>query len=416
MTLQWLASDLATGVVLADLPSLACDWPLRRTIGQYDTGTAHLALDGAPPNWTRATMPGAAVLHCYDDGDPALTLQWSGIVLSRTRNGTQDVVDLSLATGESYLARRYVGDVVYTAQSQASIVADLVARFVADTNGMPLTVQSTGGATARTITYQATDNATVYDRLQALSQLQGGPEWMLTWQWSDSTTILPVLVVADRLGASPVGGLAPAAVFAMPGCLVDATLVEDYTDGKGANTVTTYGTGQGSVTPVSSPQSVALNGRPKFELRYQPTSNVSSTADLNSYAAAAAARLADGARALTLVAALTAPGTPMFGRDWQLGDDIGYSIGGTRAAATTAVSGGTAAAPASSSMSGGTATTPPSGGIVGGRAVAAPVGGAAEIEVVPAFPGGYSGTARAIAVELTDKTVTPILADTEVLP
>jgi len=114
VTLQWVAADALTLRVLEDLPTLHVDYPLRRSLGQYETGTAHLDLDGAPPQWPRATLPGASVLACFDDTDPARSIQWAGLVIGRTRSPI-DVVDLSLITLEGYLDRRYVGDAIFGA-------------------------------------------------------------------------------------------------------------------------------------------------------------------------------------------------------------------------------------------------------------------------------------------------------------
>lgn len=406
MSLAWIATDLATSSVLDDLPSLVCDWPLRSTIGQYDTGTAHLFLDGArKKNWRRATLHGGSVLHVYDDTDPAKTPQWSGIVLTRTRNTLTDTVDLSLATGEAYLARRFVGDKTYSQIGQNAIIEDLIASYVADTGGVPFTVESTGGATLRDRTYNATDNASVYQRLQELMAVQGGPEWTVEWRWSDDREhIAPFLVVADRLGASPIAGLKPAAAFTMPGNLVNATIIEDYSDGKGANRVITYSTGEGDETPVSDPATADdLQGRPIWESRTSPSSSITVKATLDEYAEQIVAQTGPGSNAVSLTASLNATDrqgrriTPVFGKDWHLGDDIYYSVGGLKDGKTIRVIDGNDL---------GTVLDGDGGGlIVDGNPVP---GAGVPVESVLSVPGGIAGSFRALAHELTDSTTSPL--------
>ena len=54
---------------------------------------------------------------------------WGGMVTQSPR-GSGNTIEMSLATIESYLDRRYVGDVVYTQVGQNYIVASLIAAFV----------------------------------------------------------------------------------------------------------------------------------------------------------------------------------------------------------------------------------------------------------------------------------------------
>lgn len=368
--LQWVSADLRTGKVIADLPSLDPQWPLRGTIGQYDTGTAKLYLDGAPVNWERAVLEGASVLHVYDDQDPALTPQWSGIVMSATRNTATDTVDLSMVTAEGYTDRRYVGDLTYSAEPQYTLIQDLVSRYIVDgaQPGLPITtlVVTPGSGTPVDHVWLDSNNATVYSRLQQIMAVQGGAEWTITWAWTtDQAKILPTLLIGSRIGSSPIAGLGPATTWSMPGCVSVAQQVRDYTSGKGANVVTAYSSGTGSITPTSGPQSAAdFGGRPTYEFRWTPSTQVTDPLILTAWAQQAVKILNPGAVTLILSGAITA--SPRFGYDWQLGDQVGYSIGGLDD---------------------------------NGK------------DTVLAFPGGLIGTGRAISRELTDpNTITPVLA------
>jgi len=77
------------------------------------------------------------------------------------------------------------------------------------------------------------------------------------------------------------------------------------------------------------------------------------------------AQLAPGSVAVALTAALINPGTPRYGVDWKLGDDVLYQIGGLDDAGA---------------------------------------------ETVKSIPGGISGVGRAIAYEVTEDMISPILA------
>lgn len=370
MTRQWVAAQLRTGQVLEYLPSLVCDWPLRRTIGQFDVASAHLYLTGAPGNWLDATLPGGALLATYDDDDETEAIQWAGYVTKRTRRTDADAVDLELSTAEGYFDRRDVAaDLTYTTTGQNAIVAALAGLFIVDgpTPGIPLVISTNGAGAARTISYRDADSATVYQRITELAALQGGPEWTIEWSWSaDRLSLVPTLYVGDRIGAA-MRTPSPAATFEMPGCVTDATLVEDYSAGKGANNVLALPSTSGNSPGAAS--STDFQNRPTFDFRWQPSSSAGDNATLTGYAQRALAQLAPGAIAVTLTAELAS--APRCGVDWHLGDDVGYSIGGLDDA---------------------------------GR------------DIVRAFPGGYAGVARCIGYELGESTISPIIASGQNLP
>src|SRR4051812_44317290 len=107
---------MRTGDLMMAVPGLIVDYPIRHTLGAYDTATAHLVIEGTGPpfdytdgpspdpsmDWWYATIPGKGLFACYDDDDVDQTIQWAGFVNSRTRNGEGNVVDLSLVTTEGY--------------------------------------------------------------------------------------------------------------------------------------------------------------------------------------------------------------------------------------------------------------------------------------------------------------------------
>jgi len=366
--LSWVAVEVLTGNVLADLPDLNCengeDLTLQSTMGQYDTLAAYLPLPTAPVNWQRAVLPGAANLILLQDNLPV----WGGMVISSDPSESDEVA-LSLVTLEGYLDRLYIGNETFTAMGQNDIVSYLITKYIVGA-GIPIRVQYVNGAgsgTARTLAYLDTDDKTIYSVVQAIAALQGGPEWTIGWEWQHNPErITPVFYIGDRLGAAATPGLSPNATFDMPGCLTAFSNLTDYTSGKGATDVMATSSGQGATRPQSAHQSVTDPLRPRFEWRVSPATTTTDIPTLNSFAMGELAQLTGGTETIAMVADLNS--APKLGVDWNLGDDIGFQIGGLDA---------------------------------NGH------------DTVPGFPGGFTGVSRAIGWDLqlsATPTVTPIIA------
>ena len=394
MTRQWLSVDLKTGGVLADLPSLDVEWPLRRSLSNVETATAHLYLAGAPRNWRRAAMEGAAVLACYDDvtlpdGSTPKAIEWAGYVSGADINET-DIVDLSAVTAEGYLERRYAEDITYTCDpdyvGEAPVVvvdgwqdvaADLVTRWVVDGSepGLDLLTVVQGGTGAAfdgPIIMQNTDNATILTRLNELVGRFGG-EFAVEWAWTaDRKHLKPTLYVGDRIGQAATRS-SPAVTFEVPGVITSVRQRRDYSDGQGANKIVAFSSGEGSVTPYAAPVYAAdFEGRPTFEYRFSPQQSEPDTAVLGRFAAQAMKILGPGARPVTVTIA-AADEKAMRGRrlgvDWRLGDDVGYVIGGV---------------------------------------------GQDGKDLLAGWPGGISGVGRVIGYEFDETTYSPVFAQPEI--
>ncbi|MEV7973310.1 hypothetical protein [Cellulomonas sp. NPDC089187] len=363
MGYQWIATELRTGRIICDLPSFAVPSVSVR-LCDYSTANGTLPVTQAPAEWERATAPlGSALVLLDDDGDPV----WGGLVLKRIRSA-DDQVTITLATMETYLGRRYLGTLSYTAREQCALAADLVTRSVLD-GSIALRVQTRPGHTTRTRSWTHDSDTTALDALDDLASAAGGPEFTVRWDReteADGTLrYVPVLELADRIG-SAAGAQPPAAVLDLPGALSDLQMVEDWAEGKGANRVIATGKSatSGGTRPESTPQVHDDPDRPTVEHRWSPGS-ATSTAVLNEAAAGALTVLRDGAQSLALTARADRP--PLLGTDWALGDDIGYHVD----------------------------------------------------PGVPSFPRGLDGVARCIGWTLdldpAAPTVVPVLADTEAL-
>lgn len=351
MSLSWVSVSATTGDIIADLPGLKPSGSLKRTIGRHESQTADLPLDGAPSNWKTATRKKSVFLVALSDpleNEPRGLPVWGGMVTERTTDHTS-TVSLSMVTAEDYLNDRYIGTVAYKGWGQNEIVEDLVTRYVIP-NGIPVRVVKLAGANpTRDRTYLDKDDKTVFDALDELSGVIDGPEWTTGWEWVDERKLGLVLTVGARLGSPAPAGLGPASWFELPGNVTAFELVEGYRRGDGANDVMATSSGAGDARP-QSPRQVATNdGRPRVEFRWSPSTSITDISTLTGHAQRALAAMKSGTVALGITA--NTHETEPF----SLGDDVGFSL------------------------------------------------------FAPAWPDGISGVARAIGVEWTDTTVTPVL-------
>jgi hypothetical protein len=362
MALSWVAVNSNNGSVIADLPTLRVDGALKQTLMRYESQTASLPMDDAPSNWPQATRKGAVFLVALDEADENGVRRplWGGMVTKRSRK-VGDGLKMSLTTAEGYLDRVYVGDESFTDIAQNVIVKTLVEKYAKTgaLRGLPLRVEIIGGdGAARTRAYLDKDDKTLYSILTDLSGIIGGPEWTVRWEWVDGATLGLVLTVGDRIGAPSPVGLNPAAQFYLPGSVTDAELVEGYGASEGANDVMAVSSGSGDARPQSPHQTNAGDLRPRFEYRWSPSTSITDTGTLAAHAQRALAAMKNGSVALTLTA--NRKEAPKLGKEWYLGDDIGFDIAAQE------------------------------------------------------FPAGITGTARAVGWEVTDTTITPLLDVTNI--
>lgn len=392
MALSWVAVEARTGRVITDLPLLDVK-RVGAILGTYTTTTGTLPIPEAPVDWLRATEPEASYLILVDDAqsvtDP--TPIWGGRVTQR-RRGLGDTANLSLASFESYLDRRYVRDVTYTATEQTAIAADLVDRFVQD-GSTPLEVVASGAGTLRDREYRDDQDKTVLSALQELSAVQGGIEFTVTWKWlHDPERIVPVLTIADRVGSPVPTGLGPNATFEAG--LTEVEFFEDWSAGAGANDVMASSSGVGDARPQSPHQVAPDDLRPTLEYRFTPSTSITEISTLTAHAQRVLASMRTGTMALSLSAVTSQ--APRLGTDWGIGDDVGYRIGGIVASGDKVLV-RDAYTDTYADQYGNVALVPK---YPNGR------------DLVPAFPGGLGGTARCIGWDLDlaePQTVTPIL-------
>lgn len=349
--LSWVSVSALTGSIIADLPGLKPSGSLKRTIGRHESQTADLPLDGAPSNWETATREKSVFLVALTDAlenEPRGLPVWGGMVTERTTDHTS-TVGLSMVTAEDYLNDRNVGTVKYTGWAQNDLAADLITRYVIP-NGIPLRVVKLAGANpTRDRAYADKDDKSVLDALDELSGVIDGPEWTIGWEWVDERKLGLVLTVGARLGSPAPAGLGPASWFELPGNVTSFELVRSFRRGEGANDVMATSSGAGDARPQSPRQVNAGDGRPKIEYRWSPSTSITNVSTLTAHAQRALAGMKSGTVALSITA------NTQETEPFDLGDDVGFNL------------------------------------------------------TAPAHPNGITGTARAIGIEWTDTTITPVL-------
>lgn len=319
---SWVSTELRTGRILAELPDLDVREVPARISGGVGSASGTTPLDRLP-EWERALEPGGATLVLLEDGAPI----WGGIVWGCADGPTS--ADVALATWESFGDRRFTGDLVRTGVARRDIAASLAGLLVDQT---PLIIETTGGpGQIDSRSYADEQDKTVRSALTELSAAPGGPEWVITWRHLTSPErLVPVLTIADRIGSDPAPGYAPAAVFDYPGCVTTYRNTLDYSDGKGATSVVATSTASGDVRPQSPPQLAADPDRPRIEHRFTPATEIAATDTLTGHAQRAGAAMAGGQRDLELTSVVDPqpgkPAAPRLGRQWAIGDTVGYAI------------------------------------------------------------------------------------------
>lgn len=328
---RWVATD-STGLVIATLTSLVPAGPLRRTMGRYESQTFTLTVDPrTDPAWLFATTPMQGALIAYT-GDPGQeVVEWGGIITRRKRS-LGNTVELSAATPECYLDRRFTGDYSVTGRDQNLILSDLVTiatqgdPAVPGSTGWPYRVDILGGAgTARDRSYADKDDKTLYSAIDELAHVDDPPQWATGWEWTHAPEqIRPVVHIGTRIGAAKLPGTSAPVTFT-PTMMTDGSLDEDYASGRGANLVTAVSSGSGETRPQSS-DGILQPHRPVVEDRFTPSTSITNVATLASHATEKLATEANGTQSLSFSVARQS--APRLGVDWHLGDDIDVILDG----------------------------------------------------------------------------------------
>jgi len=250
---------------------------------------------------------------------------WAGIIW-KVRGGSQGTVELGCATPESYLDRRYIGDVAFSGIDQSYIAGQLAQ--AANVEGINLTIDAPPTGEPRDREYWDDEDATYYQRLQELMDVDGGPEWTIDPEWRDfkQQSVRLVFRVRSRIGSA----LAKGPLSTESGAVLDYSVLTDYGKGMGANDTMAYSSGEGEDRPESIHHRNDLaieSGIPRIEHRWSPSSSIKQQSVLNAHAQSELARLDGGTTSIEVTARWdTAPAR--LGIDLALGDDVEFALTG----------------------------------------------------------------------------------------
>lgn len=309
---QFLAVSLTGGVVLAEFPDLQVS-KLSYRFEETTSETMVLPWRNIPSNWVEATIPyGVAILLARGS-----TVLWGGIVVKRERTLQGSGLTLTVATIEHYLDNVYVKDHTYSNRDQCEIVKDLVLSTFEDHRFM-IEVEAAASRVHRDRTYEESSDKTLLSALQELSSVRNGPEWCTSWEYIDGGRYLPVLTVADRIGS-----VTPVTTFD-ESVMTSFKIVEDYTNGYGANMVWAVGdtTGEGRLR--SDTMVVEQSYRPVVEHVVRPSSSITQKETLNGYASSALQQLRDGTNTISMTLSLLA--APIVYEEWEPGDVVAWTV------------------------------------------------------------------------------------------
>lgn len=308
---QFLAVSLTSGTVLTEFPDLQVS-KLSYRFEEITSETMVLPWRDIPSNWVEATIPyGVAILLVRGS-----TVLWGGIVVKRERTLQGSGLSLTVVTVEHYLDSVYVKDHVYSNRDQCEIVVDLVSSTLKDHRFM-FSVEASPSAVRRDRTYEESSDKTLLSVLQELSNVQNGPEWCTSWR-AVGDRFLPVLTVADRIGS-----VTPVTTFD-ESVMTSFSVLEDYTNGYGANMVWAVGDTTGEDQLRSDTMVAEQSYRPVVEHVVRPSSSITQKETLNAHASASLRQLRDGTNTMSMTLSLLA--APIVYKEWRPGDVVAWTV------------------------------------------------------------------------------------------
>lgn len=270
---RYYSCDYVTGRLNSRLP-LIPNGAITRELTGIGTGTFSLPLNdpACPDNWQEFTIPMRHIIVAEMNGK----IVWAGPIGARKRDNS-DMIDLNCSSVESFFERRYVdwslGPFVST--DQHLIMLSLVEHAM-HTAGLPIVLDDFGASGVkrdRTEYFRFKDQR-IFDMMDDLANVSGGPEWTLLTRWAEDPDYRRVEHVFV-LNTPYVGNVTdtPEWVFQAPGNITEWEIFEDFSDEHYATTVVAGGEGEGSsrlMSTVSVAQdSTALSfGAPFIEHRY----------------------------------------------------------------------------------------------------------------------------------------------------
>lgn len=320
--LAWYGCDLKTGGIAEELRTLSPSGSLSRRLGAMTGATFSLALSGASRGWESATDQGRSMLVAVDTATDLPI--WAGIINGPRVGGSDDAVSLAAVTVESYLDRRFNGDVSAIGVDLGTALEDLLAPALS--GGPPMEIDGSAVGTIGNVQIADSDDRTFLSAAQELMGRDGGPEFTIDPVWADANrTMFKFMIrIRSRIGVQLAD---PEATFDLPGCIRSYTLSEDYGPDHGATSVIAYGDSSASArlrSATYTADALIAAGWPLYEHRFTPAAGTTDPDALNAQAQAALALMQTGARTWALDA--SASRAPRLGTAWNLGDSVAIDI------------------------------------------------------------------------------------------
>ncbi|MEU6858821.1 hypothetical protein AB0B28_08110 [Glycomyces sp. NPDC046736] len=322
---DWYACDLVSGAKIAHLPMVKGTFG--RALSNYWQTTLTLPLPTAGPGRLlgladRILEPRTTMYVAVVNGVPA----WAGILL-KPIGGTAPTAELGLVSLEGYLNRRYVGDHKWTGVDEARIWAGLIGD-ANNEHGIGLVVDAPDTGTVRDREYFDDENGLVFQRVSELAEVEDGPDWTIDLEWTNSrqTHVRKVARLRKRIGrVDPIVTLS-----SISPVYVDYDWTWDYSDGRGANDILAYTSGEGEDTPTSARirDEFQLDaGIPRYEYRFQPSSSIKNPSVLNAHARRKLAELREGTKSVVITCRANIE-PARLGVDWNIGDTVNLDLWG----------------------------------------------------------------------------------------
>jgi hypothetical protein len=324
-TVEWIACDVKTGNKIAYLHGLSGQ--ISRALGAYTSDTltipaplaGPLALGGLLDQAIGPDQLPTRMIVAVINDVPA----WAGIIW-RVRGGSSATIELGCATPESYLDRRFIGDFSFRRTDQAVLAAALI--DAVNEEGINLTIDAPLSGVPRDRDYFDDEDATYYQRLQELMDVQSGLEWTidLDWRTTRKQAVQLIFRARNRIGSTvPRGPLATSSE-----AVTTYEIVHDYGKGAGANDVLAYSSGEGEDRPQSRHvrnEAALAAGVPRVEHRFTPSTSIRDTGVLDAHAISELFRL-DGGTATLAVQSRWNIEPARLKYDLELGDDVEFDL------------------------------------------------------------------------------------------
>lgn len=319
--LTWYLCDLKTGDVWVELP-LRPTGDLEHTIG----GSSSLGVEldvhdpACPANWAELIDPRRAMIV------PVADVPLVGYFIDKDTAGEPSAT-FTLTSLEGVLDYSFVRthDFFEDVDDEADVAAALVADVVAPSFGFSVDVTKTGRTGDHSYAFE--EDRTVLSALNDLMSAAGGPEWTVRLAWEDNRhrRFVKTIVIAPRVGHT-----IPSTVVENRH-LVSRSRNRSSARGDRAIHVIATGDGSGPDRPMSQAfvdQDALDAGVPQWEARLSATA-VDDPAQLDRIAEAGLRRRWSGITTWETRLALTEPGCPRLGVDFDAGDTIRIESGPT---------------------------------------------------------------------------------------